>query len=480
MAQDEREKLLTHFVGGAWVAPLEPRSHTIVNPVDGAPSGTVVLGGPRDVSRAVEAAVAAWPAFAGWSRAARLRLLRAIRDETARRLDDLAAAISADIGAPIAMARELQADAGVGHMDGFIAALEAQPEREALPGDDILVREPVGPTALITPWNWPVNQIVLKVGAALTAGCTAVLKPSEFAPRTSVLYMEILAAAGVPPGVVNMIQGDGETGAVLTRHPDIAMISFTGSTRAGRDIMCAAAEGIRRVALELGGKSPNLIFADCGDALEARVRASVAECFLNTGQSCDAPTRMLVERPVYETVVEIAADAARNTRLGNPAEEGDHLGPIVNERQFRRVRGLIETAIEEGARLVAGGPEMPKGFNHGFWVRPTVFADVTPSMTLWREEVFGPVLSITPFETEADAIALGNDTPYGLAAYVQTGDPERAERVALALRAGAVHVNGQSMEYGTPFGGYRQSGIGREGGIWGIEEFQEIKTIHAP
>ncbi|RMH39670.1 MAG: aldehyde dehydrogenase family protein [Alphaproteobacteria bacterium] len=480
MANDEPEKLLTHYVGGAWVAPLEPRHHTIVNPTDGTPAGTLVLGGPKDVDRAVAAAVAAWPAFAGWSRSERLDLLRGIRDETARRLGDLAAAISADIGAPMTMARTMQADAGVGHMDGFIAALERQPERETIPGDDVLVREPVGPAALITPWNWPVNQIVLKVGAALAAGCTAVLKPSEFAPRTSVLYMDILAAAGVPPGVVNMIQGDGETGAALSRHPQIAMISFTGSTRAGRDIMCAAAEGIRRVALELGGKSPNLVFADCGDALEARVRSSVAECFLNTGQSCDAPTRMLVERAIYEQVVEIAADAARNTRLGNPAEEGDHLGPIVNERQFRRVRDLIETGIEEGARLVAGGPEMPKGFNHGFWVRPTVFADVTPSMTLWREEVFGPVLAITPFETEADAIALGNDTVYGLAAYVQTGDPARAERVALALRAGAVHVNGQSMEYGTPFGGYRQSGIGREGGIWGIEEFQEIKTIHAP
>jgi len=316
---------------------------------------------------------------------------------------------------------------------------------------------------------------------AIAAGCTCVLKPSEYTPLSTILYAEILEEAGVPPGVFNFIQGDGPTaGAALSRHPDIAMMSFTGSTRGGTAVTKDAADTVKRVTLELGGKSPNLVFADCGPDLERLVRGGVAECFLNSGQSCDAPTRMLVEESVYREVCEIAADAARNTRLDDPAKEGDHIGPLFSEMHEGRVQALIETGVAEGARLLAGGPGRPEGRNRGYWARPTVFADVTPDMTIYRQEIFGPVLALSPFEDEAEAVAMANDTPYGLAAYLQTGDMARAKRVAARLRAGAVHVNGTGMEYGTPFGGYKQSGNGREGGLEGLQDYQEIKTLHLP
>ncbi len=480
MFDDASEKLLTHYVDGAWRAPYSTTLLPVLNPANERELGRIVLAGLEDVDRAVAAARTAFDSFAQTPKSERLDLLRAIGVVTERRLDDLALAISCEMGAPITMAREMQAAVALDHLRGFIEALECQSERAPLPGGtDVMLREPVGVCALITPWNWPINQITLKVFPAIAAGATCVLKPAEQTPLSAMIFADILHDAGVPPGVFNMIHGDGPgTGAPLVAHSGIDMVSFTGSTRAGREIAQTAMADIKRVTLELGGKSPNLVFADCGDALEARVRDAVAECFLNTGQSCDAPTRLLVERSVYDDVVAIAADAATATRVGDPASEGDHLGPIVSALQLDRVQRCIESGEEEGARLVAGGPGKPAGFEQGYWARPTVFADVTPDMTVAREEIFGPVLAILPFEDEEDAIAKANDTPYGLAAFIQTGDRDRAERVARRLRAGAVHVNGKAMDYGAPFGGMKMSGIGREGGSLGLEEFQEPKTLH--
>ena len=470
---------LRFYVGGAWVDPLGPATMPIMDPATEERIGTVALGTAGDVDRAVQAATEAFESFGRWSKAERLALLRRIRDLTADRREDLAQAMSREMGAPITMAREVQAEAGIGHADGFIAALEAQEERWQLPNGDTLLREPIGPAGLICPWNWPINQIALKVLAALATGCPAILKPSEHTPLSAAIYAEILHDAGVPPGAFALIHGTGpEVGDALARHPGLAMVSFTGSTRAGVSVSKSAADSVKRVTLELGGKSPNLVFADCGDALEARVRASVAECFLNTGQSCDAPTRLIVERACYDAAVEIARVAAEDTQVGDPRAEGDHLGPLFDRLQWDRVQEKIAQGIAEGARLVAGGPGRPEGMNRGWYARPTVFADVDNGMVIAREEIFGPVLSILPAADEAEAIAIANDTPYGLAAFVQTGDPDRAERVAARLRAGAVHVNGGGMGWGTPFGGYKASGNGREGGAMGLEDYQEVKSLH--
>ncbi len=479
--QNLLDRLDKFYIGGEWVAPLSDARFPVIDPATEERLGEVAMGNAADADRAVAAAVSAFESFAFTPKAERIALIERIRDISARRMDDLAQAIMRDVGAPITFAREVQADTAVGHADGLLHAMREQAERETLWNGDILLREPIGVCGLITPWNWPINQIVLKVLPAIAAGCTCVLKPSEYTPLSTILYAEILEEAGVPPGVFNFIQGDGPVaGAALSRHPDIAMMSFTGSTRGGTAVTKDAADTVKRVTLELGGKSPNLVFADCGEDLETRVRASVAECFLNTGQSCDAPTRMIVERSVYAEVCEIAADAARNTRLDDPAKEGDHIGPLFSEMHEGRVQALIEAGVAEGAKLLAGGPGRPEGRNRGYWARPTVFADVTPEMTIYRQEVFGPVLALSPFAGEAEAIAMANDTPYGLATYVQTGDMTRAERVAARLRAGAVHVNGTGMQYGTPFGGYKQSGNGREGGLEGLQDYQEIKTLHLP
>lgn len=323
------------------------------------------------------------------------------------------------------------------------------------------------------------NQVSLKVVPALATGCTCVLKPSEFTPMSAALFAEMVHDAGFPPGVFNLVNGDGPTaGATLSKHPDVQMISFTGSTLAGRAISKDAADSIKRVTLELGGKSPNLVFADCGPNLEERVTASVLECFGNTGQSCDAPTRLLVERSCYEPVLEVAERVGKGQAVGDPEIEGDHLGPLVSAIQYGRVQGHIERAVANGTRVICGGPGKPEGLETGYYVRPTIFADVSNDMPIAREEVFGPVLTIIPFDTEEEAIRIANDTPYGLAAYLQTGDSERAERVASRLRAGAVHINGGGFEYGSPFGGYKQSGNGREGGMMGLEDYQEVKTLH--
>src|SRR6056297_3437561 len=467
------------YIGGDWVAPLGTDTMPIMNPATDTEIGTVALGSAADVDRAAEAAVSAFEEFGRWSKADRLALLVRIRDLTEARREDLARAMTAEMGAPITMSRESQADSGIGHADGFIEALEAQEDRWTLSNGDTLLREPIGPAGLITPWNWPINQIALKVLPALATGCPAILKPSEYTPLSAAIYAEILHEAGVPPGAFALVHGTGpEVGDALARHPALAMVSFTGSTRAGTSVTKTAADTVKRVTLELGGKSPNLVFADCD--LETRVAASVRECMANSGQSCDAPTRLLVERSVYDRVVDLAKDAADAIQLGDPSEEGDHLGPLFDKLQYDRVQGWIETGLEEGARLLTGGPGKPEGFETGWYARPTVFADVHNDMAIAREEIFGPVLVIIPFDDEADGIRIANDTPYGLAAFVQTGDPARAERVARRLKAGAVHVNGAAVNYGSPFGGYKQSGNGREGGVWGLEDYQELKTLHLP
>ena len=340
-----------------------------------------------------------------------------------------------------------------------------------------MVNEPVGVCGLITPWNWPINQITLKVLPALATGCTCILKPSEHTPISAMIYAEILNEAGYPKGVFNLINGEGPVvGAALSKHPDIQMMSFTGSTRAGTAVTCDSADTVKRVTLELGGKSPNLVFADCD--LEERVNASVKECMLNTGQSCDAPTRLLVERACYDDVVKIAKLAAEKIDVGDPAYEGDHIGPLFDKIQFERVQRMIKVGIDEGATLLVGGIGKPKGIDKGWFVKPTIFSDVSNDMRIAQEEIFGPVLVIIPFEDESEAIAIANDTPYGLAAYLQTSDSGRKERVAARLKAGAIHINGAGIEYGTPFGGYKQSGNGREGGFMGLEDYLETKTLH--
>jgi len=376
------------------------------------------------------------------------------------------------------MSKVAQAGAGAGHIKSFIRAFKSfEFDRELgphAPGDRILM-EPVGVCGLITPWNWPMNQVTLKVIPALAAGCTMVLKPSEIAPLSSHLFAEMLDEAGFPAGVFNLVNGDGAgVGTQLSGHPDIDMISFTGSTRAGIAISENAADTIKRVSLELGGKGANLIFADADDKAVTR---GARHCFNNSGQSCNAPTRMLVERTVYDQAVEHAVAAAEQTLVDIASKEGRHIGPVVSETQFNKIQTLIKKGIEEGARLVAGGSGRPEGLDRGYFVQPTVFADVNNDMTIAREEIFGPVLSIIPFEDEAEAVSIANDTPYGLTNYVQTQDLDRAQRVARRLRSGMVEMNGQSRGAGAPFGGYKQSGNGREGGVWGMEDFLEVKSV---
>ena len=471
------QNLNKFYIDGAWVKPASNTEFPVLNPATEQQIGVITLGNEDDVNRAVAAAKAAFETYSRTTKEERLALLEKLLEVTKARMEELAQAITAEMGAPISMARSPQADSGVEHLQDFIKALKSLDDRETLPNGDTLVREPIGVCGLITPWNWPINQVVLKVVPALATGCTCVLKPSEHTPVSAMLYAEIIHEAGFPAGVFNLIQGEGPTvGAALSRHPDVLMMSFTGSVRAGTAVSKDAADTIKRVTLELGGKSPNLVFADSD--LEERVTASVKECFFNTGQSCDAPTRLLVERSCYDEVLEIAQRAAEGQAVGDPTQEGDHVGPLFDKIQYDRVQSLINVGIDEGARLLAGGPGKPDGFDTGWFVKPTVFADVTNDMRIAREEIFGPVLVIIPFDDEAEAIAIANDTPYGLAAFLQTGDPERAERVAAQLRAGAVHINGGGFGYGSPFGGYKQSGNGREGGIMGLEDYQEVKTLH--
>ncbi|MEX1236360.1 MAG: aldehyde dehydrogenase family protein [Roseovarius sp.] len=467
------------YIDGGWVAPASDATMPILSPATNQRVGTLSMGNEADVDAAVQAAKRAFETFSMTSKDERLALLRRLAEVTRARMDDLAHAMTTEMGAPATMSREVQADAGIGHLEAFIDALEALDEEETLPNGDILSREPIGVCGLITPWNWPINQIALKVVPALAASATCVLKPSEHTPLSAQVYAEIVHEAGYPAGVFNLVQGDGPTvGAALSRHPDVAMMSFTGSTRGGSAVSRDAADDFKRVTLELGGKSPNLIFADAD--LDKRVAEGVDACFFNTGQSCDAPTRMLVERSVYPRVLELAEAAAKATVVGDPEQEGDHIGPLFDEIQYDRVQAMIDKGIDEGARLLSGGPGRPEGLpealHAGWFVRPTIFCDVTPEMVIWREEIFGPVLVITPFDTEEEAITLANDTVYGLAAYIQTGSEDRARRVARRLRAGALHINGRDADYGSPFGGFKHSGNGREGGVYGLEDYMEIKV----
>jgi aldehyde dehydrogenase (NAD+) len=467
------------YIDGKWVEPATQNDLLVLNPATEKPIAVISLGTAADVDRAVAAAKKAFASYSRTSVEERLALLEKLLAIYKRRYDEMADTITAELGAPRTMSREQQADVGVGHLQGFIDALKRLKLKEKLPNGDTLLREPIGVCGLITPWNWPVNQIALKVVPALATGCTCVLKPSEFTPLNAMLYAEMIEEAGFPAGVFNLVNGDGiHAGAALSKHKDIDMMSFTGSTRAGIAVSKDAADTVKRVTLELGGKSPNIVFADAD--IEERVTASILECFNNSGQSCDAPTRMLVERSAYDEVVEIARRVGMEARVGDPTKDGSHIGPLVSHIQFERVQALIEAGVAEGATLLAGGPGKPEGFETGYFVRPTIFADVDNSMRIAREEVFGPVLSIIPFDTEEEAIAIANDTNYGLAAYVQTRDRERAERVASRLRAGMVHINGGPHRYGSPFGGYKQSGNGREGGMFGLEDFLEVKTVHLP
>lgn len=456
-----------------------PRFLSLDDPATGAFSRTVSLADGDRVHAAIGSARHAFDT--GWNESAlpeRIRLLEKFRQAIAERHAAFAATIAREVGSPIDFARAQQVDAALNHIDATLdAARQMSDDLRIMPGDarHRIRYEAAGVAALITPWNWPLNQAVLKISGALAAGCTIVLKPSELTPDTSALLLECAHEAGIPDGTFNLVIGDGEAGRALAGHRDIDIVSFTGSTAVGRAIAVQAAERFKPVILELGGKSANLLFADCD--LETAVRQGVAHCFRNAGQSCNAASRMLVERSVYTRAVELAAQSARQTRVGLPGEEGPHIGPLISAAQYERVQRHIATGIGEGARLVAGGPHRPDGFPQGYFVRPTVFADVAPAMTLFKEEVFGPVLTLTPFDTEEEAIRLANDTPYGLAAYVQSTDEDRLDRVARRLRAGMVQVNGSSRAPGAPFGGVKASGMGREAGLWGIRAFQSLKSI---
>lgn len=466
------------YIDGRWVSPAVANDLDVIDPSTEDPCAVISLGGQADTDAAVASATRAFDGWATTPPAERLALVERILEIYTARADEMAATISLEMGAPIDMARAQQAPAGIGHIKNFMRAFQSFDfERrlgEHAPNDRILY-EPIGVCGLITPWNWPMNQVTLKVIPALLTGCTMVLKPSELAPLSSLLFAEIVHAAGVPAGVFNLVNGDGAgVGTQLSGHPDIRMISFTGSTRAGIAISKNAADTLKRVHLELGGKGANLIFAD---AREQAVEQGARHCFNNTGQSCNAPTRMLVERTVYDQAVETARAVAEGTRTGPASESGQHIGPLVGQAQFDKVQDLIQKGLDEGARLVAGGLGRPEGTNRGYFVRPTVFADVSNDMTIAREEIFGPVLSIIPFETEEEAIAIANDTPYGLTNYVQSEDGARRNRIARRLRSGMVEMNGKSRGAGSPFGGMKASGNGREGGVWGLEDFLEVKAV---
>jgi aldehyde dehydrogenase (NAD+) len=466
------------YINGAWVPPVTANDHHVIDPSTEDACAVISLGDQGDTDAAVAAASAAFPAWAATDPETRADYVRAILAQYEARIEDMAEAISIEMGAPIDMARSSQAPCLPWHLENSLDAMTdiewIRPLGPHAPNDRIAM-EPIGVVGLITPWNWPMNQVTLKVIPAMLAGCTMVLKPSEESPLSSLLFAEFVHDAGVPAGVFNLVNGDGVgVGNQLSTHKDVAMISFTGSARAGKAISVAAAETLKRVTLELGGKGANVIFADADDRA---VKRGVIHCMNNSGQSCNAPTRMLVERSIYDQTVEAAAEIANKIAVGPASEAGRHIGPVVNKTQWTKIQELIEVGINEGARLVAGGPGLPDGMNRGYYVRPTVFADVTNDMRIAQEEIFGPVLSIIPFDDEADAIAIANDTPYGLTNYVQTQDGAKRNRMALALRSGMVEMNGKGRAAGSPFGGVKMSGRAREGGVWGIEEFLEVKAI---
>ena len=463
------------YIDGCWVEPAVEAPLDVINPATEAPFATISAGSAADVDRAVAAARAAFPTFAATSREARVSLLQRILEIYNARGEELARAVSDEMGAPMAFARDAQVWAGRVHLEAAIEALQNfvfATQR----GSSLIVHEPIGVCALITPWNWPLNQIVCKVAPALAAGCTVVLKPSEIAPISGLIFADIVHEAGALAGAFNLVNGTGpDVGQVMAGHPDVDMVSFTGSTRAGIIVAKAAADTVKRVAQELGGKSPNILLPDA-DFPEA-VKAGALACFSNSGQSCDAPTRMLVPADRHEEALEIARAAALSQRVGDPKAEAVDLGPVVSKLQFDKIQGMIEVGVAEGAHLVAGGPGRPEHLNLGYYVRPTVFGRVTPEMRVAREEIFGPVLAIMSYKDEDDAVRIANDTVYGLAAYVSSRDIEHARRVASRLRAGTVNLNYPAWDIRAPFGGYKQSGNGREYADWGMHDYLEIKAV---
>jgi aldehyde dehydrogenase (NAD+) len=463
------------YIDGRWVDPVEPQEFTVINPATEAPAGVISMGSAKDVDRAVAAARRAFESFAETSREERRALLQKILAVYRKRYQDIASAIREEMGAPAALAKGSQAGIGIGHLAAMVDLL-ATFEFEERRGASRLTLEPVGVCALITPWNWPMNQVAAKVVPALAAGCTMVLKPSEFSPFSAAIWAEVLHEAGVPAGVFNLINGTGpEVGAALAAHPDIDMVSFTGSTRAGTEVARIAAATVKRVHQELGGKSPNILLDDAD--FEKAVKASVQHVFENSGQSCNAPTRLLVPAAHLAEVEALARETAESIVVGDPASEKTAVGPVVSKIQFDRVQSHITQGIREGARLIAGGEGRPAGLEKGYFVRPTIFSDVRNDMTIAREEIFGPVLAILPYRDEAEAIRIANDTPYGLQAYVWSQDLARANRVGRKIRAGRVTINGASGDMSIPFGGFKRSGNGREWGEYGLRDFLEVKAV---
>ena len=463
------------YIDGAWVEPLTPHLHDVINPATEKPSGQISFGTAADVNRAVLAARRAFPAFAATSREERLGLLERIVAGFRARGDEIARTMTLEMGTPISFAKQTQNVMALGNFLGQIEVLKDYPFDRIVKGS-LIRREPIGVCGLITPWNWPLNQVTAKLSSALAAGCTVLLKPSEISPLSCILLAEILHDAGVPPGVFNLVNGDGPgVGAAISAHPDIDMVSFTGSTRAGVLIAKAAADTVKRVTQELGGKSPNVILGDAD--LEKAVTFGVLRCFTNTGQSCQAPTRMVIPRSKHAEVLGIAKKVAATVRIGDPLDPATTMGPLANRAQFDKVNRLIETGVSEGATLVTGGPGRPEGHDRGYFVRPTIFADVKRDMTIVREEIFGPVLVIQDYDTEEEAIAIANDTTYGLAGYVQGRDLDRVKQVAARIRAGRVYLNGATADESVPFGGFKGSGNGREKGVFGLEEYLEVKAI---
>jgi aldehyde dehydrogenase (NAD+) len=463
------------YINGEWVDPVSPNSFDVINPATEEVCAHISLGTEEDVNRAVAAAKAAFQSFSRTSVAERVELLESCAEVYQKYYNDIADAIREEMGAPQKLAAGAQAYCGLGHLQEAAKILKTFKFQEDL-GPHRVFKEPIGVCGLITPWNWPVNQISCKVSPALAVGCTMVLKPSEVAPLSAYLFAQVMHEAGVPAGVFNMVNGDGPVvGTTLSKHPDVDMMSFTGSTRAGSLVAQNAAPTVKRVTQELGGKSPNIVLEDAD--LEKAVTAGVMHMYQNTGQSCNAPSRMLVPRARLAEAEAIAARVTESVVVGDPAKEGTTMGPVVSEVQFNKIQGLIEKGIAEGAKLVTGGPGRPEGIDKGYFIRPTVFSEATNQMTIAREEIFGPVLTMIPYDSEEEAVQIANDTPYGLAGYVQSEDVNHAREVASKIRAGNVAINGAGAGFDVPFGGYKQSGNGREWGAHGFTDFLEIKAV---
>ena len=463
------------YINGEWVAPTTSELLDVINPATEQPIGQIAMGGVEDVNKAVAAAKVAFDSFSQTTKEERIALLEAIIAKYSERLGDVAAVISEEMGAPVNLANKAQAPAGLGHLMTTLEVLKTYEFEQDL-GTSRIIKEPAGVCGFITPWNWPINQIACKVAPAIAAGCTMVLKPSEVAPFNAIVFAEVMDAAGVPAGVFNLVNGDGPVvGAALSSHPDVDMMSFTGSTRAGVEVAKNAAPTVKRVAQELGGKSANIILDDA-DFQDTIARDVFGMC-TNSGQSCNAPTRMLVPKSRMDEAAAVAKAAAEQVKVGDPNAEGTTIGPVVSEVQFDKIQNLIQKGIDEGAKLETGGTGRPEGLNAGYYIKPTVFSHVTNDMSIAQEEIFGPVLSMIGYEDDEDAVRIANDTLYGLSGYISSGDRERANKIARLIRSGNVHVNGAPNDQKAPFGGYKQSGNGREWGEHGFEEFLETKAI---